>query len=317
MKWKTPRTSTIFRVILLVGVYVAVLLRGSTESSRSLLQLRDETTAPDRALISVQVTGVNPMTQELTAQLGFRLAGNVASDEVTPAVNLKLLVNNVRGQQEFDFPKGQRMNRIEAVFPLNGDLNKYPFDTYETTLWLLMTTPVRKRQSQVSKPREGSQEAVPSPDQLAVGSESLQRNAPVPLSLALSAAIPGVKFSGSVVRRENAQVTGISLNLRRANSLIAVSLLIMTMMSGLAISVLAMVLQATTSGGKYDLLPLSLSISLIFGLPALRNTQPGVPPVGALSDYVSFIWAELIVAVSAVVTVWTWLLRSPGDPKAQ
>jgi Domain of unknown function (DUF4436) len=78
-----------------------------------------------------------------------------------------------------------------------------------------------------------------------------------------------------------------------------------------------MVLQATTSGGKYDLLPLLLSISLIFGLPALRNVQPGVPSVRALSDYVSFIWPELIVAVSAVVTVRTWLLRSPGDPKAR
>ena len=48
---------------------------------------------------------------------------------------------------------------------------------------------------------------------------------------------------------------------------------------------------------------------LIFGLPALRNVQPGVPSVGAFSDYVIFIGAELIVAVSAVVTVWHWLLR--------
>jgi hypothetical protein len=46
------------------------------------------------------------------------------------------------------------------------------------------------------------------------------------------------------------------------------------------------------------------------GLPALRNVQPGVPPVGAFSDYVVFIWAELIVAVSAVVTVWPWPLRT-------
>jgi hypothetical protein len=37
--------------------------------------------------------------------------------------------------------------------------------------------------------------------------------------------------------------------------------------------------------------------------------HPGVPSVGAFSDYVIFIWAELIVAVSAVVTVWHWVLR--------
>jgi hypothetical protein len=32
--------------------------------------------------------------------------------------------------------------------------------------------------------------------------------------------------------------------------------------------------------------------------------------VGAFSDYIIFIWAELIVAVSAVVTVWQWVLRA-------
>jgi hypothetical protein len=41
---------------------------------------------------------------------------------------LKLLTNNVRSQQEFDLLKGHGMNRIEAVFPVNGELNRYPFD---------------------------------------------------------------------------------------------------------------------------------------------------------------------------------------------
>jgi hypothetical protein len=51
---------------------------------------------------------------------------------------------------------------------------------------------------------------------------------------------------------------------------------------------MVMVFQATTSGPRVDLVPLSISISLIFGLTALRNVQLGVPPVGALGDYVSF-----------------------------
>jgi len=55
------------------------------------------------------------------------------------------------------------------------------------------------------------------------------------------------------------------------------------------ISVLAMTLRVATGDGKYDLIPLSISISLIFDLPALRNVQPGVPPVGAFSDHVTFI----------------------------
>jgi hypothetical protein len=88
-------------------------------------------------------------------------------------------------------------------------------------------------------------------------------------------------------------------------------------MIGLAISVLAMVLHVRTASGEWDLVPLSLSLSLIFGLPALRNVQPGVPSVGAFSDNVIFIWAELIVAVSAVVTVWHWLLRPRSGAESQ
>jgi hypothetical protein len=137
--WKKPTRLRLLIIVFVVVLYVAVLLRATTESTRRSLQLRDETSAQDRIVVSVLVTNVNPVTQELTAQLGFRLAGDIALDEVTPAADLELLVNNVGGQQAYDFPKGKRMNRIEVVFPLNGELNRYPFDRYETTMWLLMT----------------------------------------------------------------------------------------------------------------------------------------------------------------------------------
>jgi hypothetical protein len=307
--WRRRRRFWILIIILVLAVYVAVLLRGLTESARRSLQLRDETDAADRVFISTVVTNASPSTQELTAQLGFRVFGSLAKDDVTPAVDLKLLINNVRGQQEFDFPKGKRMNRIEAVFPLNGDLNKYPFDSYETTVWLLMTTPARNAQPQASKAPGGAPETTHQIDELAVSSSALQSNAPVALSVSISASIPGFRFQGNVLRGNSQEPTGISLDLTRANNVIAVSVIVMLMMTALSMSLLAMVLKATMAGEKADLVPLSLSISLIFGLPALRNIQPGVPPVGALVDYVTFIWAELIVAASAVIIVWTWLLR--------
>ena len=313
--WKRPARLKIAFVLAIIAAYVALLVRGSTESTRRSLELRDETSAQDRVAVSVVVTNVNPATHELTAQLGFRLAGNIAQDEVTPAADMKLLINNVRGQQEFDFPKGKRTNRIEAVFPLNGDFNRYPFDRYEATIWLWMTVPPAISEAQVSKVPENQPQETLHTEELAVGAVALQRSTPIPLSLVASASIPGIKFVGSVTRNDSTQVTGISLNLRRADNLIAVSLLINAMITGLAVSVLAMALQVTTEKRQFDLLPLSMSMTLIFGLPALRNVQPGVPPIGAFSDYVTFIWAELIVAVSAVVTVWHWLLRT--HPKSE
>ena len=303
-------------VLCILGVYIAVLVMGITEKSRRSLQVKDETAASDHVRVSVLVTSFNPVGHELTAQLGFRLAGSIGTDEVTPAVDLKLLINNVRGQQEFDFPKGKRISRMEVVFPLNGDPNRYPFDRHETTLWLLITTPTQKPQAPASKLPEPELEGTLEGDELTVGAVALQQNMPVPVSLVVSASIPGAKFKGNVTRDEDSHVTGIKLSMRRADNLIAVSILVNTMMSCLAMSVLFIVLRLVgAEDKKVDFVPLSLSIALIFGLPALRNVQPGIPPVGAFCDYVSFIWAELIVAISAVIVAWVWLLRSLSESK--
>jgi Domain of unknown function (DUF4436) len=316
--WKKAGRPKVALVVAILVCYITVLVRGTTESTRRALQLRDETPTQDRAAVSVLVTNVDPAAQELTAQLGFRLAGQIAMDEVTPAEDLTLLINNVGDQQEFDFPRGKRMHLIQAVFPLNGDLNKYPFDRYETTMWFLMTLPQAINKEHVSKvPDELPEERARAADSLAIGAVALQHNVSVPLSFNVSAAIRGIKFRGSVTRNPSTQVVGIGLNLRRADNLISVAILINAMMIGLAISVLAMVLHVRAASGELDLVPLSMSISLIFGLPALRNVQPGVPSVGAFIDYVIFTWAELIVAVSAVVTVWHWLLRARPGPESQ
>ncbi len=305
-----PRRFWILIFLLILVVYSAVVFRGFTESTRRSLLLRDESQAADRVSISIVTTNANPATHELTAQVSFRLSGNIAKDEVTPAVDLHLLINNFRGEQEFDFPKDMRMNRIEVVFPLNGDLNKYPLDRYDTTVRLLMTMPARNAPPEVPKiPATIIQHTHPT-DELAVSPSALLQNAPVALSISLSASVPGIRFEGNISRGSSQEPTGIELHLTRANNVIGTSLIVMLMMTALSMSLLAMAIRAITTVERTDLLPLSVSISLIFGLPALRNIQPGVPPVGALVDYVTFIWAELIVAASAVIIVWTWLLRT-------
>ncbi len=289
-------------------MYITALLLNLTESNRRSLQLRDDADTNDHVVASVLVTAVNPATQELAAQITLRPLGSLATDEVTPAADLSLYVNNVASPQQFDFPKGKRMNRVNVVFPMNGDLNRYPFDSYAAVLRLVMSTPAPKK-----RPAAVDDNPTPTPeDQLIqsdVGASALQTNKLVPITLVLSAATPGIKFEGGVSSESGAKFSIIKLHIRRANNVIGLSVLIMILMSALAISMLAMVTQAT-AGPSLNLIPLSICISLIFGLPALRQVQPGVPPVGAFGDWVSFIWAEIVVGVSAILIIWTWVIRS-------
>ena len=327
MRWDKRRWTALVLMITALGVYLWVLKRNANERELRTLQLKDDAAAADRVRVSVTVTGVNPATRQLTAQLAFGVAGAIAKDEVTPSTDLRLLVNSIGGQQAFDFPKGERMHRIEVTFPLDGELNRYPLDRYDTALRLLVTRRGKPTASLTTRVPAGKSADAKKPqsvnepalveagqsapqDALTLGEADVQDRVSVPISVDVLASIPGIKFTGDVSRSGDPLVTGIDLNLRRPSNLIMVSMLVMVGMMSLALSVFLMALKATASDKKVDYLPLSLAISLIFGLPALRNIQPYVPPVGALGDYFSFIWAEMFVAASAIIAIWTWLVRT-------
>jgi len=332
--------------MLLVGVlYGTILIRNLHENEYRTLRLREASTG-DYVSVSIKIVEAEIDRSEVRAYIRLRPVGNLGKDAVTPVRDLKLFLNSVRGTQEIDFPAGERLNPVEAQFSLDGDANLYPFDRYQTTLWLLLTTPSRppapptpsnskssSAKKSASKQRTQYQTQAAGGDQTATATNiaapigtalpvsdlmvhhaALEQNDTVPISIDLTASIPGDKFSGKIARTQGQDLTGVDLNVRRADGVIVVSISVMLIMMSLAVSLLAMVLKATVVGSHSTLLPLSLSVSLIFGLPALRNNvQPGVPPVGVFSDYISFIWAELIVAVSTVIVVWTWIVKSKDE----
>jgi hypothetical protein len=312
-----------------MGVYFSALRRNCHERSERSLELTNDAAAADRVLIFVTVTGVDPGAQQLTALIRFQLVGNIAENAATPNVDLRFLVNNTLGQRVFDFSKGERVSSIEVTLPMRGDVNRYPFDRYETNLWLLMDMPEASKRPKApvippaSRPSSATPSApatspmsarLPAPATsssppiasraatLAAGSNPPAELATlddrrVPLSISVSASTPGLKYTGEVIQGKQIAATRVLLKLKRSYNVVTVSITVMCLMMGIALSIVAMVLKAIVSRGeKLDVLPLSLCIGLIFGLPALRNIQPGVPPVGALGDYFSFVWAEIFVA---------------------
>jgi hypothetical protein len=316
--WNKTTLLQVLVILLVVVAYFAVLSRNLHESERRSLQLKSETLKPNHVFVSIRIVNVDTSAGEMTARIHLQLAGSIAKDEVTPTVDLKLLLNSFRGTQEVAFPKGTRLSPIEAVFALDGNVSKYPFDSYESNLWMLITTPSRTRQAQAQPDNDEQEKKEPENGfgQLMVGTAALQRSEPVPIQLDLSASVPRIKFQGNIAENPSQGVEGIALRLTRADNVIMLSLFVMVLMMSLAMSVLFMAARVLTSDSSHDMLPLSLGITLIFGLPALRNVQPGVPPVGVMGDYLSFLWAENIVGVSAVMVMFTWL-RRPRQPKVQ
>jgi Domain of unknown function (DUF4436) len=290
-------------------IYSATLIHNANESQRRSLLLEEAPTAGNQVDVSFQVVSFDSASSEMTTRLSFRLNGDLAKDPVTPSVDLRFFVNEIRGPQEIEFPRGQRINPVIAVFAVDGNVNHYPFDRYGSSIRIMVTKPTGVRRVRV--PEVQVTPNTPLTDESAGDfvAATPEEGEPLPISSSIIASIPGVKFQGKRVNRDDRGVEGFNMVIRRADNVIAFSVVIMTLMMSLAVSVLLMCLSALASNDKLELLPLTLCVSLLFGLPALRNTQPAVPPLGVFGDYVAFIWAETIVAVSAVMMIWNWMIR--------
>lgn len=296
-------------VLSIVVIYSATLMHNVNESERRSLQLKEELTTGNSVGLSFQVIAVDLAKSEMTTRVSLRLSGDLARDLVTPSEDLKFFVNGILGPQEIEFSRGKRINPFVVVFAVDGNMNHYPFDRYSSAIRTMVTKNVaRSRDNQSEGP--SIPQSAPLDDQADdFVTDTLQKGEPVPVSSSITASIPGFKFHGERVERPEKGVEGFNLAVRRADNVIVFSVLLMTLMMSLALSVLLMCLSALASSDKLELLPLSLCVTLLFGLPALRNAQPAVPPLGVFGDYVSFIWAETIVATSAVMMIWNWMIR--------
>lgn len=320
-----PRRLSLGRIVfifLIIFLYAGILIYNLNESHRRSLKLNQNGRVADGVHVMVEVIGVDVAHKQVKARIQMRLAGSVAKDEFTSAVNLRFLINTVQGQQRYEFLRGERMIPIEGTFALAGEQNMYPFDKHEATFAFLATKPghvAKPLPPPATKPKqEGKENKVNSEmdgltlqenSEKLVGASELAKYAPVPISLDMIASIPGFKFSGESQRSDLEEITLIKLNLQRAQNVIVVSVGIQLMMLMLALSILAMVIYGTIHGKESALIPLSISATLIFGLPALRDTQPGIPPLGVFSDYISYLWAESIVVMCTIVAIWTWISR--------
>ncbi len=308
--------------VLIAGIYLSSLWLSFTDSDRRAFSLEVPAASADHLTISVSVVHVDVPRLEMTTRLSFHLAGSLAQDETTPARDLKLVLNTISGPQEFDFPKGQRINPIEAVFPLEGDVNLYPFDRYSGVVWLFATMPQKGKATPAPAPdaptNAVSSELAATPD-LPVSAKALEQNVHVDTRTKFSATIPGLSFGRSGLMK-SAQaykgLTGIRVELKRSNHVLFIAIVTMLMMVGLSGGMVVMVLNVVSGGREMEVFQVTMATSLIFGLPALRNIQPGVPPPGTFGDSLVFTWAEIVAAASAVTLIVHWLLQktSPSKP---
>ena len=135
----TPKRLHVFVAIVLLAIYFVVIWHNFHEARLRTVNLAIPSHSDEHMLMDVNVVSVDLSRLEMTARISFAVTGKLAQDEVTPATDLQVVLNTVRGQQQINFPTGKRMNTVDAVFPLQGEINRYPLDRYKGSVWLLVT----------------------------------------------------------------------------------------------------------------------------------------------------------------------------------
>lgn len=225
--------------------------------------------------VFVVITDVDPIKATAQARVVCNPQGSLSDDDGNPTVNLKLYANNL-GDQDHYFKAGESMAPFEMSMNLfDGSAADYPFDHFTTEL---------EFQTSVAMPghsRRGIQL--------------------IPTRIFVSSNASGIKLTPGETNVSTPGYVRIDFSVERSGTTVATAVFGMAVMWALGLSVLTLTLNIIITHEHLN--TLTFFSGLLFALFSFRNSLPGTPPVGTLSDFVSFFWVEAIVSISLVIVV--------------
>lgn len=276
------KTVAIVIVVLVVfaALFVCMLLMYQTESQAVVTEFKQDSA---QVTISARTYSVDPVKGETAMRLQFDPSDDLLTDGVL-SKDIVLDFNSASGKSTITFKKGERMSPQDITLDTYGNVGAYPFDTHEAIPYFMLYS-------------SGQAEGSDTPEY-----------APVPFSIDYSSTAPGYKVDATEQEGKEAGFLPMDLMISRSASASVFAIFIMALEWLLAFSAAA-VLYIWLHGRKIEVSMFGWMGALLFALVPLRNAMPAVPPIGVLSDFISFFWAEIIVAVGLVIGVLTWLKR--------
>lgn len=276
-------------LLVLAAAYVFVLCAFKNEGdNRAAVLAPNEKLGNDRIEAYARIVSADPVKGDLSVRLTFTPHGSLLSaDGVTLSRDLLLDVSSAAGKHAYEFKKGKRMDPVEAIVEIyDGEPMEYPFDKHEAQLSFYFEP-------------AGASEADKS----------------VPVAVQLYGSVSGLKIDAEYAKENADDHVVVDLSLCRAPTAIFFSVFIMAAMWSLTLGVVFLVFRVLAGHRKIEISMFSFLGALLFAFPALRNSQPGTPPIGTLSDFLAFFWAEVLIALSLLAVVLTWLIRGAGGDK--
>jgi Domain of unknown function (DUF4436) len=284
-------------VVAVFGTIYAVVVTGFLQrQSHTGSFSTGEFPKNDGVQIIWNIVSVDPSQHQMTVQLSFQPFGMYADSQGRLTMALSLAVGSLAGVASSAgggvdrmFAANQDMSPTEATLALNGEPDNYPLEhlTSEYT-----------------------------------GSFTTAAHQEVPTITTMNLAVSGFTVDatkstlvGSALHEvpSNSTQDHVFLHIQPAFATVFFSLFIMALMWALALAAVAMAVILIHRDHAIGAVVLGFLAALLFAFPQIRVTAlPGSPPIGSLIDYLSFFWAEAIVAMVLLFLSFIWLKRGGG-----
>ena len=240
------------------------------------------TTSFNGIVLDARLITVNAATASATVRIDPIPGGSFAQP---PPINLLtkdvvLYTGTVNGSVAHSYRAGNFMDPFETTVPLGGDISTYPFHHLKVEISALASTAGGVRSGKT-----------------------------VPLQLHISSSLASYRVSTQSAGREG-PVAVVVLHVDPSWPAVLFAVFIMVVMWALALGALAVTVSLLARRRRFEGAFAGFLAVLLFAFPTVRNSLPGIPPVGVLFDYAAFFWAEALVALALIALITGWTVRA-------
>ncbi|KAF9435477.1 hypothetical protein BGZ76_006219 [Entomortierella beljakovae] len=270
--------------VVVIGSLCAIVIpifsvyRKEGDNARSAVEVGPQGVSHTGDYIHVvgSVASVDFEDKNFRVHFEFTPHGTLAGDDgvLSAAIAISLFYTTLT------FPEAQIMRSVDVTMPYTqGATIDYPFDAYNSYFEIL----ANKEKEQLHK---------------------------IPVSLTFLGLLQSVEFIPTVhLSNDDLYKISIEIFTRRSPTTIGFSLFIVMIMWALSIAIGIIAIQVIRKYRVTDEHVLTLGITTLFALPALRETQPGIPAIGCAADVLGFYWNMAIIAISSIMILMASALR--------
>ena len=277
----------VFIVVVQVATFVSRAKTASSDASPEIY--RDAGWWADHSYIEIdaQVLAVTPTNASETVRLTVVPHGRFAKNGGELAQSINLDADGYAGGT-ITLLAGEIPPPVMLTLDLAGDLSQYPLDKYTANLTINLRPVVAGQRAEVA----------------------------VPTVLSVDSIKHDWKTNSSLIQTTNREIA-VQLTSERGTATIGFALFELLIMLFLACIAVAITYAAIVSPK-----PLEFSLfvwlgAMLFALPAIRGTMPGVPGVGTMADFGIFFWCLFAVASCLIVAAITFVRTSLRSHREQ